>query len=1598
MTTSHFRISPDLSLDPRQNYARWLISVGERAVLKSTTSIVLRNLLTPQAEWLVANPANPSRIPTAPAELGNNPNAGAIAQWKHATDVANSAIILSNDLKTDIILSLGESIDRETSVGTTGHTTQHIHDILALVHAAYGTIDTFDIVVLEASLVINPDIPFRANIVHFQHVFTQLETILFTSEYSKMKALESACASTPITSIIVHYHNKFPRLADRTFDAMASYIEERIPNLAVSAESHVSHAYTELAVKFAALEARLALAVAVDAAPSIKGFRRRRQHNRAHAHHPLALHCSSTNTPLSPTTHSAHNLSTQARSNSALPPIWDCGATGLFFRKSDSVLLSSVSTGGGLSVGLPNGDTIASTATGIFPTPVISPEAHIFEDECLNRSLVGLAEYCNNGCTMTFTSTSATLTHDTTGAVISRSLKDADATLWPIDLRPAPPPSIASNVIRNEIHADIVAFGHATFFSPTDSAMANALRRGYLGNFPKLTLHMFTQNKPNSIATAKGHLKQTRQQSFSKSRIRHSSPAPDISDVAEPDFPSEEEADEQAYFNSISTSVLRTSSAINYSDMPGRFPFPSHLGHEYMLLSVFRGYIHIELMKNREGPELVRAYRATYDFFNTATLKPQFQMLDNEKSTALDKLLKHDLKVTVELVPPNCHRRNRAERAIQDWKAHFISGLATVNPSFPIAAWDELVYQGQLTINHLRAYTPNRNISAYEGFHGKKYDFVAHPLLPPGVKVVVLTPADKRESWAPHGLDAFYLGPAPDTYRSFRCWILSSGGIRTSDSISVHPHKLKLPGASTNELIYDKLTAVTTLLSNFPRTPDNNAALTSLAADLAALTKTHSAGEQRVPTLSSDSATPEQRVPSDESSATTAHPTASRAKTRRRAVALTLLYEKLSKAELTTKERPFLGYIGRCFTDKEDNHTFQIASIVIPTGTKADKPRVLFYRYYDMHLHALPPTDEADFEHTPCKEMMRTRRDGKTHFAAPYMQWCLEQPATSIISPPHTNGETYLAHCLGLPGVPSPYKQLCDSLDIFSANANSTYHSSPTDQPLNLTPDGRPLTHRSALLGPDGDQWRAEDANEFRRLISTSTIRPILRSDKPLHKKATYYNPQVKEKLDSAGAKTRRTRGTLGGDRCNYSGPTSSPVADISVIKSHQLSVVSDRRNHHTDTKYATIDIKDFYLGSELEDPEYCSIPVRDIPDETMIEFDLQQYVANDTVLFQVDGTMYGHPVAGRIANADLVAHLALHNYLQDPDIPSFFQHTNNLVSFTLVVDDFGIKYTGKDTLEDLIRVLQLKYTIKIDITGQKYVGLRLAWDYIANTVTLDMPTAIPDALARFLPNGPRKKTKTPGIYVPPNYMSPDMRATVDDSPPASAADKAFIMEVVGVFLFYARMIDCTMLPITTFISKQQSKPTQKTLEATLQLLDYAAAHPNHKITLRGCDMQLRVQSDGSHLSQVNAGSIAGGVHYCCNYDDARTVINGPILAVCSTITTVCGSASETEYAALYTNGQHAYFQRTILAALGYPQRPTPIYADNMAAVGIANDTVKLRKSKSYDMRYHWIRDRTRRKIFKVTWSKGETNDADFFTKIQPSTRHQYFVTRFVHT
>jgi len=72
-----------------------------------------------------------------------------------------------------------------------------------------------------------------------------------------------------------------------------------------------------------------------------------------------------------------------------------------------------------------------------------------------------------------------------------------------------------------------------------------------------------------------------------------------------------------------------------------------------------------------------------------------------------------------------------------------------------------------------------------------------------------------------------------------------------------------------------------------------------------------------------------------------------------------------------------------------------------------------------------------------------------------------------------------------------------------------------------------------------------------------------------------------------------------------------------------------------------------------------------------------------------------------------------------------------------------------------------------------------------------------------------------------------------------------------------------------------------------------------------------------------------------------------------------------------------------------HPQPATPIVTDNSTSSGIANETVKQKRSKAMDMRFYWIRDRVRQGQFHIYWQRGEANKDDYFTKHHAQKHHK---------
>ena len=107
---------------------------------------------------------------------------------------------------------------------------------------------------------------------------------------------------------------------------------------------------------------------------------------------------------------------------------------------------------------------------------------------------------------------------------------------------------------------------------------------------------------------------------------------------------------------------------------------------------------------------------------------PKHQVLDNEMSYAYRNEI-YDTNMTFQLVPPDDHRRNLAERAIQTWKDHFVRVLSGTAPTFPLHIWCQIIHQAEQQLLLLQQSRVNPKISAYAHVYGA-HDYNSAPFVP----------------------------------------------------------------------------------------------------------------------------------------------------------------------------------------------------------------------------------------------------------------------------------------------------------------------------------------------------------------------------------------------------------------------------------------------------------------------------------------------------------------------------------------------------------------------------------------------------------------------------------------------------------------------------------------------------------------------------------------------------------------------------------------------------------------------------------------------------------------------------------------------------
>ena len=264
--------------------------------------------------------------------------------------------------------------------------------------------------------------------------------------------------------------------------------------------------------------------------------------------------------------------------------------------------------------------------------------------------------------------------------------------------------------IRNLSDAEFVLYTHRSFGSPVLSTFLRAIRAGWLSSIPRLTPTIVLHNPPLALATSFGHLDACRKGLHSS----QSSPPPSLlamtraqartltsHTTASTHNPnSRTVASSPCLFPTLPTSARRVSFSLlpnpsghqpelsplttdtTYpstlaippsislapvlharlshrsqwfaADLTGKYPVPSRLGHQYILISCYMGYISYTPQISRSAVSYRESFKSLCAFFSQRSQPITHIIMDNETSDLLEEFFT-DKDITVEYVPPGDH-------------------------------------------------------------------------------------------------------------------------------------------------------------------------------------------------------------------------------------------------------------------------------------------------------------------------------------------------------------------------------------------------------------------------------------------------------------------------------------------------------------------------------------------------------------------------------------------------------------------------------------------------------------------------------------------------------------------------------------------------------------------------------------------------------------------------------------------------------------------------------------------------------------------------------------------------------------------------------
>ena len=136
------------------------------------------------------------------------------------------------------------------------------------------------------------------------------------------------------------------------------------------------------------------------------------------------------------------------------------------------------------------------------------------------------------------------------------------------------------------------------------------------------------------------------------------------------------------------------------------------------------------------------------------------------------------------------------------------------------------------------------------------------------------------------------------------------------------------------------------------------------------------------------------------------------------------------------------------------------------------------------------------------------------------------------------------------------------------------------------------------------------------------------------------------------------------------------------------------------------------FLATPLDNLEYMRIAANLVPQEFIGMYRLQDKIRNRFIYMRIVRGIYGLTQSRTSANDLLKKRSKEEDYFEVDHTPSLFKHKWRPVWFTLVVVNFGIKYTGEEYRDHLLGILNRYYNMETYYNGELYCWITLKWNY----------------------------------------------------------------------------------------------------------------------------------------------------------------------------------------------------------------------------------------------------------------------------------------------